>query len=233
MPRTPSPTRPAPGRSTPRAWTAQRWGWTPAVSALLLSHLLLLLWVSNRQSVTFDESFHLPAGVRLLARGDFASSFAQPPLAKAFAGAAALMAGARVPPDSVAGPGHERWVGLSFMHINADRFQRVYAAGRVPMMLCSLLIGILIWRLAGAWFGPVAGLLALGTWCVSPEPLAHGSLVGVDIPTALTFFGACLAFHAFAVAGGLRRWLVAAASKNTAKAGSASARSRSVVHSAP
>src|SRR5262249_58995377 len=62
---------------------------------LLLLHAVLLLWVASRQSVTFDESFHLPAGVRILARGDFLTSYAQPPLAKTLAGAAALLAGAR------------------------------------------------------------------------------------------------------------------------------------------
>src|SRR5215831_2402067 len=158
-------------------------GVPPAAGWLLLVlHAALLLWVSSRQSVTFDESFHLPAGVRILARGDFSTSFAQPPLAKSLSGAAALLAGARVPPDSVAGPGRERFVGAAFMRLNADRFQRVYEASRVPMMLVSMALAWLVWRVAAAWYGPAAGLLALAAYAVSPEPLAHGSLVGVDVP---------------------------------------------------
>jgi hypothetical protein len=179
--------------------------------SLLLLHAVLLVWVGSKQSVTFDESFHLPAGVRILARGDFMTSFAQPPLAKSVSGAAALLAGARVPPDSVAGPGGERWVGEAFMRLNEDRFQRVYDAGRVPMMCISLILAWLVWRVATRWYGSKAGLLALVAYAVSPEPLAHGSLVGVDVPTGLTFFGATLAFYRFALSRGSRTWWIAAA----------------------
>jgi len=178
---------------------------------LLLLHAILLIWVASRQSVTFDESFHLPAGVRILARGDFITSFAQPPLAKTLAGAAALLAGARVPPDSSAGPGAERWVGETFMRQNTDRFQRVYIAGRLPMMCISVLLAWLIWRVASHWYGARAGLLSLAAYAVSPEPLAHGSLVGVDVPTGLTFFGSTLAFYGFVRSRGQRTWWIAAA----------------------
>lgn len=197
--------RPGPARAATRS-RAATW-----VGLLLVLHAVLLLWVSSRTSVTFDESFHLPAGVRVVARGDFITSYAQPPLAKAVAGAAALLAGARVPADSVAGPGGERWVGLAFMHDNADRFQRVYAAGRLPMILVSVALGWLVWRTASRWYGARAGLLALAVYAVSPEPLAHGALVGVDVPTALTFMGGVLAFAAFARTSRLREWWVAAA----------------------
>jgi hypothetical protein len=182
-----------------------------AAVVLLVLHAGLLLWVSTRQSVTFDESFHLPAGVRLIARGDFITSYAQPPLVKSVAGAAALLAGARVPADTEAGPGAERWVGFAFMRDNADRFHRVYAAGRLPMILVSVALGWLVWRTATRWYGVRSGLLALAAYAVLPEPLAHGALVGVDVPTALTFLGAVLAFAAFARTGRPREWWVAAA----------------------
>ena len=50
-----------------------------AVAALLLAlHAGLAWWVARENSVTFDESFHVPAGVRILHAGDFATSYAQP-----------------------------------------------------------------------------------------------------------------------------------------------------------
>ena len=189
-----------------RAWPPERWA-----AALLALHLLLLLWVGANNSVTFDESFHLPAGVRILTRADFLTSFAQPPLVKTVCAVPALLAGARPPDDRSAGPGAERFVGESFMRANVDRFERVYAAARLPVMLMSLALGWLVFRAARAWYGPAGGLLALAFYVASPEPLAHGSLVGVDLPTGLTFLGATLAFAAFARGGGWRRWLVAAA----------------------
>src|SRR5438874_2725097 len=75
-------------RTRPVASAGRVPAWLPA--GLMLLHAVLLLWVSARQSVTFDESFHLPAGVRIVARRDFLTSYAQPPLAKSLAGAVAL-----------------------------------------------------------------------------------------------------------------------------------------------
>ena len=203
------PRREASPRQRAGSRESARWASLAAVFLLVL-HASLLLWVSSRQSVTFDESFHLPAGVRILARGDFITSFAQPPLAKSLSGAAALLAGARVTADSVAGPGGERWVGAAFMRDNADRFQRVYGAGRLPMMALSVALGWLVWLVGRAWYGPRGGLLSLAAYVVSPEPLAHGSLVGVDMATGLTFFGAVLAFARFARTRGLGTWRPAA-----------------------
>ncbi|MBK7369788.1 MAG: glycosyltransferase family 39 protein [Candidatus Eisenbacteria bacterium] len=97
------------------------------------------------------------------------------------------------------------------MRINADRFQRVYAAGRVPTMVLSLALALLIWRVASVWFGPLAGVMSLAAYVLSPESLSHGSVVGDDLATALTVFGSSIAFYAFAVGGGLRRWLIVAA----------------------
>lgn len=207
MARTPKPI----GQTRASGWAAARFRSPWWVAGLLLLHVVLLAWVSSRQSVCFDENFHLPAGVRILTRGDFGASHAQPPLTKSLNAVAGLLAGARTPPDSVSGPGFERQVGYSFMRLNEDRYQRVYAAARIPTMALSVALALLIWRVASAWFGPLAGVLSLAAYVMSPESLAHGSVVGDDLATALTVLGASIAFYAFAVAGGWRRWWIAAA----------------------
>jgi hypothetical protein len=199
------PARPARGRESNATWTHA------LPLALFALHAALLLWVSARQSVTFDESFHLPAGVRIVARHDFLTSFAQPPLAKSLAGAVALLAGAKVPADSSAGPGGERFAGYAFMRDNARQFQQLYGLARIPSLLESIALAWLVWRLARRWFGNAAGVFALAAYVLSPESLAHGSLVGVDLPTGLTFFGAMLAFARFARGGRWSQGAIAAA----------------------
>src|SRR5262245_19698969 len=181
--------RPASTATPTRSWLARRPAWiVPA---------LLVIWVSRENSVTFDENFHVPAGVRILHAGDFATSYAQPPLPKTLYAAAALLAGARDPDARQAGPGRERFVGYTFMRANADRYQRVYGAARLVALGFSLALALLVWQSARAWHGPRAGLIALGLWAVLPESLAQASLAGVDLPTALTFFGAALAWLEF------------------------------------
>jgi hypothetical protein len=174
---------------------------------LLVLHAVLVIWVARENSVTFDENFHVPAGVRILHAHDFATSYAQPPLPKTFYAAAALAAGARDPDARQAGPGRERFVGYTFMRANADRFQRVYAAARLVALAFSLALALLVWQAARAWHGPRAGLLALGLWAVLPESLAQASVAGVDLPTALTFFGAALAWLEFLRRGSWRSWV--------------------------
>ena len=181
------------------------------VGLLLALHFALALWVATKNSVSFDENFHLPAGVVALTRGDFTSSYAQPPLARELCGAAALAAGARLPDPASEAPGDERRLGESFMRRNADRFTRVFMAGRAVVALMSVMLAWLLWRLATRWYGARAGLLALAAWTFAPEALAHASVVGVDMPTALTGFGAVIAGHAWLRTGRWRAWAASAA----------------------
>ena len=177
----------------------ERW----LVPLLLALHVGAAVWVAGANSVTFDENLHVPAGVRIVRAGDFASSYAQPPLPKTLYALAALAAGAREPDPASASPGAERDVGYSFMRRNADRYQRVYVAARLVAVAASAALGCLVWRTARAWSGPRGGILALALWAALPDVLALAGLAGVDLPTGLTCFGAVLAWLAFVRTG---RW---------------------------
>ena len=171
--------------------------------ALLVLHAALAVWVSARNSVSFDEGFHLSAGVAAITRGDFTSSCAQPPLPRVLAGAAALLAGARPPQAGYAQPGNERLLAEGFMRANAAKFHRVFMAARLVTTLCSLVLAWLLWRLARRWAGELGGLLALAAYALAPEALAHASVVSVDMPTALLFFATSLTGARFLRTG---RW---------------------------
>ena len=177
---------------------------------LLVLHLAGAVWVARSSSVTFDESFHVPAGVRIVRAADFATSYAQPPLPKTLYGLAAIAAGAREPDSALASPGAERFVGYSFMRRNQDRYHRVYFAARMVAALFSVALAILVWRTARSWFGPSGGLLALTLYAVLPETLAHAGLAGVDLPTGLVFFGGTLAWLGFVRTGRWSRFGIAA-----------------------
>lgn len=170
-------------------------------AGLLAVHVALLGWVAARNSVTFDENFHVPAGVRIVTAGDFATSYAQPPLPKALYGLAALAAGARAPDPAVARPGAERFAGHSFMRRNAARYHQVYLAARAVAIALSAALAVAVWRVARGWWGARGGLAALALIALLPEILAHGSLAGVDVPTALAMFLATLAWLGFVRTG--------------------------------
>jgi hypothetical protein len=202
-----APARPR-ERAAPRRTARGAW---PLVAVLLALHFALAAWVATRNSVTFDENFHLSAGAVALARADFHTSYAQPPLARELAAVAALAAGARLPERSVESTANELRLAEAFMRANADCYQRIFVAARLVTALLSTLLGFMIWRLARRWYGERAGLVALLAWTLSPEALAHGSVVGVDIPTALATFGAAIAALAWLRTGRWRRWAACAA----------------------
>ncbi|HYM80978.1 MAG TPA: glycosyltransferase family 39 protein [Candidatus Limnocylindria bacterium] len=180
------------------------------VAVILAIHLALVLWGAARNSVTFDENFHLPAGVLVVARGYTAASIAQPPLVKTLCALPALAAGARLPADSSVAWGAEAAVGESFMRRNADRYHRVFFAGRLAVVVMSVLLGLLVWRFARRLYGGPAGLLALASWALLPETLAHAGVVGMDLPTGLVFVATVYAFWRFARTGTGRDWTLTA-----------------------
>jgi hypothetical protein len=189
-----------------RVFRRERW-W---VVALLALHLALAVWGALRNSVTFDENFHVPAGVMIAARGELRISAVNPPLVKALCGAAALTAGARLPSAAALRDGEQGVVGESFMRANADRYQRVYVAARLVIVLLSLLLGLLVWRVARRLHGPRGGVLALAFYAFIPEALAHAGLATMDVATGLSWLASVYAFWMFARTGRWGWWGLAA-----------------------
>ncbi len=200
------PTRPAanPNDARPPRWMT----WAvrrerALLVALLVLHAALVLWGIARNSVTYDENYHLPSGVLIAARRDFHISTVNPPLVKTLCALPALAAGARLPADSALATNNQQMVGYSFMRENADRYVRVFDAARLPVLALSLLLGLLVWRWARRLYGPAGGLLALAAYGFAPEALAHAGVVGMDLATGLGFAATLYGWWGFTRSG---RW---------------------------
>jgi len=176
------------------------------VMALLAFHAVLAIWAMTRNSVTFDENFHLPAGLMILERADYTGSVAQPPLPKVLFALPAAALGAHLPDDQALASGDEGTVGESFMRRNWDRYGQLYFASRLVALLFSLALGLLVWRWARALHGEAAGVLATALWALSPEALAHAGIVGTDLPTALAFTLALYTLWRYLASPSRRTW---------------------------
>jgi 4-amino-4-deoxy-L-arabinose transferase-like glycosyltransferase len=181
------------------------------VAALVTAHVLLACWGIARNSVTFDENEHVPAGAAIIRYGDFMLAPEQAPLARVTYSLAALAAGARVPPLPPGQQHNEFDFGQDFAHANADRYVRVYAAARAVAVVCSVLLALLVWRWARRLHGPRGGLLALGAYALAPEALAHAGVAGIDMPAALTITASLYCFWRFVREGTWRAWALTAA----------------------
>jgi hypothetical protein len=160
----------------------------------LAAHASLALHTMSGNVATFDEGAHLPAGYTHLALGDHRLNPEQPPLVKLLAAAPLLAVDPVVATDHVAWRLARQWeFGRRFLYAWNDG-EHLLFLGRLPIVVLTLvLIGAVFVR-ARRLAGPAAGAMALGLAALSPELLAHGSLVTTDVALALFVFLAVAAF---------------------------------------
>jgi Dolichyl-phosphate-mannose-protein mannosyltransferase len=165
------------------------------LTAILLLALMALLagGAARRESATIDEVAHTGAGVSYLQKLDMRMNEEHPPLAKVVAALPLVLRGAH------ADYSHLSWTfsGKMFHQYLGEwvfgdwflmRWNDPYATmvwARAPMLLMTLLFGLLLYmygsRLGNAW----GGLLCLSAFVTMPAFIAFGPLVITDIAVAL------------------------------------------------
>ena len=164
---------------------------------LLLALMALLAGgAARRESVTIDEVAHIGAGVSALQKLDMRMNEEHPPLAKVLAATPLVIRGVRADYSNVSwtfsGSGMFKemlgeWV---FGHWLIAQWNEPIATvfwARLPMLLLTLVLGIVLFlygsRLSDGW----GGLLSLCAYATMPVMLAFGPLVVTDIAITLFF----------------------------------------------
>ena len=158
----------------------------------------LLQWFGYTQkSATFDEPIHLASGYAALAHGDYRFEGTHPPFMRMWAALPLLFMGDvrldasvidRTPPREWVSGGTAFTHATKFLYIDNDA-DRLLNAARFMIVLCGIGLGILVFAWAYEWLGlaPAAGATAL--YAISPNVLAHTSLVTTDAGSACFIFG--------------------------------------------
>lgn len=163
-------------------------------SVLLLIFALAALISLRQESVIFDETAHIPAGLTYLQKNDLRLNAEHPPLVKAVSAIPAWLAGGERP-DYGSGSwrrgdqwtfGYELLYGRLGNPVRSDPGRLVVPA-RSMMVLFGLALGLVVWRWAREMYGEPGGILALALYAVSPTMLAHTRLVTTDLPAALGY----------------------------------------------
>ena len=182
-----------------------------AVAALLAVFVAHCLVGERADAPTFDETTHLAQGLLHVVRGDYRFQVDHPPLAKLVAGAAARLAGARLPEDSprwradMRNPfEHRAWAWRALYRTPGNDPERLFTAGRLALVPLALLLLLVVWRWTRALYGEVAGLAALALAAFDPNLVAHAHLVTADLPAT-----ALLATAAYACWRALVHWRLA------------------------
>ena len=161
------------------------------------------------QSATFDEGAHLPAGYTYLALGDHRLNPEQPPLVKLIAAAPLLVVRPAMRTDDRAWAEARQWeFGRRFLYRWNDG-DRLLFLGRLPIVaLASCLVAAVFFETRRR-FSPPAAAVAAFLAALSPEVLAHGSIVTTDLAFALFFFLSVAAFDRALARASAARWLAA------------------------
>jgi hypothetical protein len=164
---------------------------------------LLAGGAARRESVTIDEVAHIGAGVSYLEKLDMRMNEEHPPLAKVLAAVPLVLRGERADYSQVSwtfsGSGLFKqmlgeWV---FGHWLITRWNDPVATvfwARLPMLLLTLVLGIVIFLLGSRMGDQWGGLLCLCAYSTMPVMLAFGPLVLTDIAITLTFLLTLWAF---------------------------------------
>jgi hypothetical protein len=188
-----------------RAW--RRAGFA-SLSALVAVYGALALGSASQTSVTVDELGHLPSGVYFLLTGDPRYASLNPPLVNALSALPVLRLDldpaleAPAPSDDP----FSFWEnGYHFQERHRADYLRIFAAARrVPIALVALLgVLLFVWARRLAPHAPdLAGLLAAGFFCLSPNVIAHSGLVATDTGAAVFVALALFALRALLLSPG-------------------------------
>ncbi len=166
-------------------------------AAVLLLALMALLadGAARRESVTFDEVAHIGAGVSYLQKLDMRMNEEHPPLAKVLAAMPLIVRGV-----------HADYTHVSWTFSGSGLFKQILGEwifgqwviarwnqplptvfwARQPMLILTLLLGIVLFLYGSRLGDPWGGLLCLCAYATMPVMLVFGPLVLTDI--AITLF---------------------------------------------
>jgi len=172
--------------TTPRADFAARAYWFAAL-ALSALFFAVSLAESLQKSPSSDEPPHIASGLEYVATGTFRGNPQHPPLLKELSGLSLLAAGIRWPktPDTdfflhgdwPASAQPEWAIGYQMIAAQPDR---VMFWARLPLLLVSSLLGILVFLLGRELFGERAGLCAAILTVADPVFLGQSFMVTMD-----------------------------------------------------
>lgn len=159
-----------------------------AVIVLFAGGLTVL--AMTRTSTTFDEIVLMAGGARGYHTGKFELAPEHPPLMQYLYGLPIFMTSPHYPDEAGATADYRYPYAESFFWKVGNDPRRLAFLGRLPAVLCALLLALLAFSFTRRYYGAGAGLLAATLVAFTPDVLAHGGVAYNDLPLALGYFAA-------------------------------------------
>lgn len=157
----------------------RRWLFVLAVVALLTQMAVAMVTTAVRQTPTIDEPVYVGAAEVYLREHSLRFNPEHPPLGKLVIASGLVFADVRLDPGFT---GDQTQLGRRVLYESGNDPWRVMLAARLPVILLTLLFGLVVTAFARDLFGPAGALVALALYAFSPDVIAHGSLATLDVP---------------------------------------------------
>ncbi len=187
------------------------------VAGILLLHFIVSVSVSSQESMIFDEKAHIPAAYSYVRYGDMRLNPEHPPLLKDLAGLPLLAVQPTFPLQSSEWQRgiNEQWtVGDLFVNctkpdIACNDADAILFWSRLPIILLSVLLGVMLFVWTKELGGTLAGLFAVLLYAADPNIIAHNHYVTTDLGIAAFIFAAFYFFVRFLKAPSWKNAVVA------------------------
>jgi hypothetical protein len=167
--------------SKPEKRPAVRWFWW-IIGTCLTIQCVLAIDSARQWTPTHDEYWHLPIGLRIWKTARFDEDVINPPLVRLWAAIPLALGGANTGDLSLTQEVGE--IGNRFWKANTERARFWFFLGRLMIIPCAAVTGLVIALWTRAWYGDKAAIVAVLLWSCCPTGLANSVIVTHDAPLA-------------------------------------------------
>nr|WP_256333523.1 phospholipid carrier-dependent glycosyltransferase [Streptomyces sp. cf386] len=140
-----------------------------------------MLTTAVQQTPTIDEPVYVGTAAEYLHEQRLRHNPEHPPLGKLVIGVGVALADPHVDRSFT---GDQGQLGRHLLYESGNDPGRLMLFARVPVIVLTLLFGLVVFAFTCELAGSVGGLAALGLYAFSPDVIAHGSLATLDVPAA-------------------------------------------------
>jgi hypothetical protein len=159
----------------------RRWLFALVVVALLAEMAVAMVVTAVQQTPTIDEPVYVGSAAVYLERHTFQYNPEHPPLGKQIIEIGLAFVHPKLPQTL---PREQYTLGKQLLYRWGNDPYRVMFAARLPMIVLTLLFGLVVFAFARDLVGPGAALIALALYAFSPDLITHGALATLDVPAA-------------------------------------------------